>query len=342
VDVPGDVLQENHFYAFGMEMNYNWLNNSGLTDDAYKYNGKEMNGDFGLNWSDYGARWYDASVGRWWSVDPLAEEYFGLNAYHYGINNPVNFNDPSGMSAVPVIDKENKTVTINAQLNFYGKGATSERSQAIANAIQNDWNAANGSVEIDGESYAVRFNVTGKSISKLSAGLGKIFGGAEKNYINLEEGGGNDFSETSIIGGNSGTWLWKQDGISNKEYSHEFGHLLGWYDKNQFKVDEYGTHDYIGYSSKEISGGGNAPGIMTPSNAAQTSKHDRSNFSSLYFEDGRMIRSTRSVTQGDISRIGINSDNPSMPITTKNLIHNPRYKTPTGKSLIKYIYEHAK
>jgi RHS repeat-associated protein len=96
VDVPGDVLQENHFYAFGMEMNYNWLNNSGLTDDAYKYNGKEMNGDYGLNWSDYGARWYDGAVGRWWSVDPLGEKYLAYSGFNYTLNNPLRYIDPDG------------------------------------------------------------------------------------------------------------------------------------------------------------------------------------------------------------------------------------------------------
>jgi RHS repeat-associated protein len=96
VDVPGDILQENHYYPFGLNMNYAWMNNSGLSDQKYLYNGKELNDDFGLNLSDYGARWYDAAVGRWWSVDPLAEEYFSHSPYNYTVNNPMRFIDPDG------------------------------------------------------------------------------------------------------------------------------------------------------------------------------------------------------------------------------------------------------
>ncbi len=62
VDVPGDILQENHYYPFGMNMNYGWMNAAAL-DNRYQYNGKELNGDFGLNWNDYGARWYEMECG---------------------------------------------------------------------------------------------------------------------------------------------------------------------------------------------------------------------------------------------------------------------------------------
>ena len=64
----------------------------------YSYNGKELNEDFGLNLSDYGARWYDAAVGRWWNVDPMGEKTVSFSTYQYVLNNPLILVDPSGMS----------------------------------------------------------------------------------------------------------------------------------------------------------------------------------------------------------------------------------------------------
>gem|GEM_PF-5550168 len=90
-------LQELHYYPFGMIVE--GIGTAKVTDNAYKYNGKELNEDLGLNLSDYGARWYDAALGRWWSVDLLAFSTPTNSGYSYGLNNPLRFIDLFGLTA---------------------------------------------------------------------------------------------------------------------------------------------------------------------------------------------------------------------------------------------------
>jgi RHS repeat-associated protein len=60
----------------------------------HRYNGKEQ--ITSSRFYDYGARQYDPVIGRWLSVDPLAEEGKQWSSYVYTFNNPLGYTDPDG------------------------------------------------------------------------------------------------------------------------------------------------------------------------------------------------------------------------------------------------------
>jgi RHS repeat-associated protein len=82
-----------NYFPFGMKMLAPYSTYLGA---KYLYNGKEYQDDFGLNWYDYGARFYDPAIGRWSTPEPYAELVPGISVYAYCYDNPINYTEPDG------------------------------------------------------------------------------------------------------------------------------------------------------------------------------------------------------------------------------------------------------
>ena len=131
IDQNRTLLQENHYYPFGMQINALSINNLQLTiDNKYLYNGKELVTDFGLDWYEYGFRMYDAQIGRWHVADPMAEERFWLSPYQYAQNSPILRIDPDGRLDDWVITGDGASLWDDRVTNqqtaeqYYGDNAT--------------------------------------------------------------------------------------------------------------------------------------------------------------------------------------------------------------------------
>ncbi|OIN61224.1 hypothetical protein BLX24_03950 [Arsenicibacter rosenii] len=94
---PLMVVQEEHYDPWGLSLS-GLSTQTMITSNRFKYNGKED--QKGLDWIDYGARMYDPQIGRWNSVDPLAENHYNHSPSIYVLNNPLLYGDAFGLDTI--------------------------------------------------------------------------------------------------------------------------------------------------------------------------------------------------------------------------------------------------
>jgi len=98
------TLQRTQYYPSGLPWPSNTADNPGVQER--KYNGKEFVEMHGLDTYDYGARGYYPAMGRFTTVDPLAEKHYSISPYAHCSGNPVNRIDPDGRDWILSIGKK--------------------------------------------------------------------------------------------------------------------------------------------------------------------------------------------------------------------------------------------
>ena len=123
VDQAGTVREQNDYYPFGERCPESTYAVSAV--NRYKFNGKEEQtvGDLGM--LDYGARMYQAGIGRWFVPDPLAEKYYSVSPYAYCNNNPIRYMDPDGRQIVGLT--KNDALKVQQDLNTIFAGEKFEK-----------------------------------------------------------------------------------------------------------------------------------------------------------------------------------------------------------------------
>ncbi|MCD4663933.1 MAG: RHS repeat-associated core domain-containing protein, partial [Bacteroidales bacterium] len=137
------IIQEDHYYPFGMRMNGMHVTNTDLIN-KYLYNGKELQDQ--TNLYDYGYRQMDPQLGRWHVVDALAEYTISSSPYAYVSNNPIFFNDPTGLLQNPGFNSSVWDMIEYAWLNS-GNGETNWSGNELMTATRG---GGGGSLSIKG------------------------------------------------------------------------------------------------------------------------------------------------------------------------------------------------
>ena len=225
----GSVEETNHYYPFGGVF-------AGTGNvQAYKYNGKELDAKKGLNWYDYGARMYDAGLGRFTTVDPFAENYYATSSYAYCGNNPVNRIDPDGKDwriqtqYNREIDKIEYIITVNAVLynNSSNRDINIEQlATTIINQVTNVYN-------ISEKSFVAKMNFNLKVVKSVSE-IGErdhVIQIVDQNLFRKSDSKSEVSAEASLFGLSIriGTNLVESTlkGDNMRTIAHELGHTGG-------------------------------------------------------------------------------------------------------------------
>jgi RHS repeat-associated protein len=135
----GQIVQEDSYDPFGMPLAGLHEARYGEVENRRLYNGRELQNDHDLNWYDYGARMYDAALGRWHAIDPLGDKYSSWSPYQYVLNNPMKFIDPTGMEVThcqPNVLAETQAVRASAAMLL--TRLTPEGRRIVGEAEDND------------------------------------------------------------------------------------------------------------------------------------------------------------------------------------------------------------
>lgn len=233
-----DVVQSTQYYPFGMA----YADGTGQSVQPYKYNGKELDGDRGLNWYDYDARYTDVALGRFTTMDPHAENYYSWSPYVYVGGNPMKCIDPTGMDWYSYIDKNGKTkYEWNADI----------RSQKDLDKIRKDATYLNRTYTQNDTYYSLlgdKYNLNtydAKIIQKMEESLLNFYDELSSIY-NEQRGVSEDIRHDKLTDFDIG--LYKDGDFIYHEFDYQgatvYYYRIGPEMENKGKFREWGSDDY--------------------------------------------------------------------------------------------------
>lgn len=94
--IKGPVLEETHYYPYGLTMHGISSKAAGIVENKKKYNGIELENDLEIQTYDAFFRELDPQIARWWQIDPVTDGYESISPYASMYDNPITYSDPLG------------------------------------------------------------------------------------------------------------------------------------------------------------------------------------------------------------------------------------------------------
>lgn len=185
-----------------------------------------------------------------------------------------------------IVEINNNTISIFANLYFYGYAANEILSKQIADDINKQWTLQNGKANINGETYLFAMNVTGFYSPGIRQTDVNENTNPLNNYFRIEEYAEGNIS--FVDGINSNTGYFKLDNVLHHSTTaaHEFGHTLGLVHPNILDIRGHGL-----------------PGIMHPRGTVCDAQYQYDPNAQPLAPGGTMNPQCRKVLQQNIDEL---------------------------------------
>jgi RHS repeat-associated protein len=215
------ITQVNAYGAFGDDLpTLRYVNSS--KKNRFGFNLKEEENDFGIGYNDFKWRFSDQILGRFFTIDRLAEKYSDISTYQFASNDPINKLEIDGLEGLYYMEKdangidrqvvEKNVVVLTQQTKEIPKNATEKQVQKIErqNARIEKNNAEkvesvktelanfySGATDEKGKAVNFKFNVSAKKVADTKGGdNGQIITMALANGLQSSE---KDFSGNNKV-----------------------------------------------------------------------------------------------------------------------------------------------
>ena len=245
------IIEESHYYPFGLKhQNYNSeeflfeKKDSNLQLRApvvkevlpfqYKYQGQERQDELGLNWDSFKYRNYDYAIGRFMSIDPLAEDYVYNGPYNFAENRVIDGRELEGLEWASVKNKEGITFR-QLTVQMYNNSSLNEKQVSKLTAtMQADFaktfsgNGSNAELVVNNVPEAKgNFLITltdtktnGVFDKNTGERIGATYAGGKTGEIGQTQK--NSFEVTTTVDGSK-----RSNSDMSRSFSHEAGHTAG-------------------------------------------------------------------------------------------------------------------